>query len=581
MWDKIPKMLGDALTGSQRDFVTLECCANAPLYSKPDTQKEFLLWEVRRTENIHIELAEGVEQNHPWLYALFIKDQNVVRFPFNTGDSEVADSVSWGLIQQDLLTDDCLQRLRTMPRFSTASRSCLALIPQNIRDLAAVRPQNVSLGVHTPAFGFREAKVNVAEWQAFETTLRKGSVPRFRTVMRDMGKAANEGISLQGQKYRLYSVKTGASYVGSNYQGGSGKHRLEANSSMAMVRSRLTRTQPNKDRTFGIQGELLTVTAPLRNGTRDGFQVRDLSCLRQGLSYLPAQAIPYVRLEFDRAAEEADQVAFWRNNFAIPLGRAKGRLFLQYGLVHTSANAQNFVLGFSGHALRQFVARDLGDTSWHDDYLQNFVRFTSVGGETYTAFNNEKSSKVRHTLRDTSSGQYPAPQIVRLATYSVLTHGFGEKLGWSGANLLSFVAGVLEGFRAYIEEALQVDPLYGAPADRNTEQVRSAGTDGRYPHPIPAEALQAYKNAVRNCMQHPSATLFSWAAYVHANRQTLRAAVGGAAVSTVINSEELFLCAGVEKLLTEIYEDRTRHNKVVTRLNKLLTSGEWPSVIGW
>src|SRR6185503_19543084 len=116
---------------------------------------------------------------------------------------------------------------------------------------------------------------------------------------------------------------------------------------MAMLRSRLIRSLPNIDPTFGLQLELLTITAPLTNGNRDGFQVRDLSCLAPNLMYVPGQAVPYVRTMVDHAASADDQCTFWRNNFAIPLGRAKARLFLNYGLIHTSANAQNVVLGFT------------------------------------------------------------------------------------------------------------------------------------------------------------------------------------------------------------------------------------------
>ncbi|CAN0596087.1 unnamed protein product, partial [Laminaria digitata] len=140
---------------------------------------------------------------------------------------------------------------------------------------------------------------------------------------------------------------------------------------------------------------------------------------------------------------------FWRSQFTYPLGRAKARLFLNYGLIHTSANAQNFVLGFKGSTLKQFVLRDVGDTSWHDVFVTTYGK----GTEAESAFLRESKSDHVHTLKTTSSGDYPAPYIVRLAAWSLLTHGFGDKLSWTKPQLYKFVTGAFDGFMDYLIEA--------------------------------------------------------------------------------------------------------------------------------
>ena len=54
--------------------------------------------------DIKIELAEGVQQEHPWLYALLVQPR-FVRFPFNMGDTVTGDSVSWKTLVPRLIAD--------------------------------------------------------------------------------------------------------------------------------------------------------------------------------------------------------------------------------------------------------------------------------------------------------------------------------------------------------------------------------------------------------------------------------------------------------------------------------------------
>lgn len=309
IWDKIPKKCKHGVKTAPRDFVALECLANDSLYAKPDSMKMFLLWEVKRN-GVKIETSPNLSSKHPWVYKLFIQSQ-FVRFPFNTWDTEIGDSLSWATVRQNLLPNNFHERFSILPRWSTASRSSLALIPENANKLPVIVPGAVDLGERKRLQN--NAYVNVPEWKDCETK-------RFCSVVGQVGDAAGKmGIRLQPYsensacRYRLYSIKTGVTYVGSKNEGGFGKNRLEANCSMAMLRSKVIDSLPNKDNTFGVQTEILTITAPLAAGGQDGFQVRDLSCMWKTLSYVPCQSIPYAREGVDHAASNKAQSDFWRS----------------------------------------------------------------------------------------------------------------------------------------------------------------------------------------------------------------------------------------------------------------------------
>lgn len=594
IWDNIPTDCSNGLQGqATRDFCALECLANAPLYAKPDSQKEFLLWEAKNTDAIRIETTTGFATKHPWVKALFISE-DYVRFPFNTWDSGPSDSLSWLTINEELRAEKFEERLRILPRWSTASRSCLALIPEDASQLPTIAASDLDMGQR---FKLNDKpgkpSPNVPEWKAKNDH-------RFVTTVGDVGKAAAQTgckpTTLADTKYRLYSVKTGVNYVGSQEEGGFGKNRLEANCSMAMLRSEVIDAMPNQDLSFGVQTEVLTITAPSTmknkegNVVRDGFQVRDLSCLWPGTSYIPCQAIPYARKYFERASEPSDQCAIWRENFAITLGRAKARLFLNYGLIHTSANAQNFLLGFKGYELMQFVTRDVGDTSWHDNYLDRYFSGspTDVARLAFLSFQSEAHSAVRHVLHETSSNDYPPPHIVRLAANSVLTHDFGKVLienhAWTHAHLYSFATGILDGFKAYIQEALNLDAFYPEQAGELTDtKILAYGTEGKYPTPKPL--LTEYKQQVDQLLKVNATTLFAQAARVRARgseaiNNNADNAFGTAEdkIATLINAEEILLCTGIEKKLG-IALNTTSDHSIALQLDSLTEKGNWPKIV--
>jgi hypothetical protein len=652
-WKNIENWTRDALAQAPRNFCALECLANDPLYAKPDSQKMFILWAAKPDADIRMEVIPEIRAKHPWVLKLFMGQYygDFAHFiPFNTWDTERGESLSWERIEPSLLLYNSVRKMPRLPRWSTASRSCLVLIPEDPAKLPLIGSGEVDLGErHKLDIGIAGKEMsnpypNVPEWK--DDARREG---RFFNVVRDFAKAVGpEGIKLgrnpikpigpdnEECRYRLYSLKTGVSYVGSMNESKSGKHRLETNSSLAMVRSAVIRSAVNKDRTFGVLTEVLTVTAPLLRdpnppkdapdldvGARDGFQVRELTDMNQALDYMPAQTIPYARKSFDGLddatsakttlddAKSAKQCAFWRKAFAVPLGRAKARLFLNYGLVHMSANAQNFVLGFDGTKVRQFVARDLGDTSWHDEYLTKYFQgLQSFGDMVFRKFSDELPTKHAHTLRKPDEGAYPPPRILRLATQQVLTHAFGhileEKHHWNKALLYDLAAGVLDGFREYVEDALfdrtklyatddasnrlrnELKTLQGQPRTQKIQnefnRVQPHGQSGMFPpRPPTKEIVLAYTAEVDLALQQGSAeNRFKMANSVRQLGEALTpadfAALHKDTIDILISAEELFLCAGLELRLGTA-PGRTRDDKIAAKIRKLLENGNWPLII--
>lgn len=581
-WEAIPRACTEALSDAPRDWIALECMANEQAYAKPDTEKAFVIWEATRGDTIEVAEAENLAVDHPWLRALFLPGGGVVRFPFNSGDSGARDSISWESVEPNLRPD--VPHFWRMPRWSTASRSSVGLVPQLVGSLTALDAWPGAEARSPLQDNDPDIALNLAEWLALGTPgARPGEAGRFHNVVPNLGAAANAGLTRDLARYRLYSIKTGVNYVGSKFEGGDhGKHRLESNCMMAMLRSDVIRALPNRDSSFGVQLELLTIIAPLRNGLRDGFQVRDLSCLQENLSYIPGQAVPYGRRVVDLMAGHQEQCEFWRENFAVPLGRAKARLFLNYGLIHTSANAQNFVLGFRGRSLEQFVIRDLGDTSWHDDYIHRYLRVIERGRRVHAAFVQESRAGVRHVLHNTSSGQYPPPHIVRLAAYSLLTHRFGAGLGWNRQQQYRFISGIFDGFLSYVNEALGVGLNYPGHVAADSFDLDSALGVGRvasYPPGIGANP-QAYLDQINLLRQSSTAQLLARARWIREH--------GAANINSeprlqqLIGAEEALLCSAVERhLQDDVWDDELV--RIMGRLRDLFASAShrtaWPRIV--
>ena len=602
------------LSLAPRDICALECLANDPFFAKPDSQKVFVLWEARSDiqmlwdgdkliECIRIDMIHKARLNHRSVIDLFLGPK-FVRFPFNPYDTDQGESLSWYTILDEFKVDGWEKKILQLPRWSTASRSCFSLIPKRVETLPGIDekdiviPDRKSVSVQAAKSSFYW--VNVPEWND-----------------REEGRY----FQLQVGADRMYSVKTGVKYVGSTDESGANKHRLETNCFLAMARSKVIEDFAFKDPTFGIQSEVLTITAPCSNEVynellhkevtvafRDGFQVRDLSCLRANFQYMPCQALPYARNSFDMLQNDQveEQLDFWRKNFTVPLGRAKARLLLNYGLVHYSANAQNFLLGFEGNRVKQFVARDLGDTSWHDIYIENYFKPQlqgEMGGNkafrkfAYDTFCKEDKEAHAHTLwKPDGIGYYPPPRIMRLAANSVLTHRFAEMLRdkhmWSNLQVYKLATGMLDGFKEFMQEAFDWKaPLYphlpdGQDTTELDKKIKSYGVEGKFPTKTEAEHKQKYNAAIDLALTLPEADLFKLAAQVRKRGNSLEIAEKDKfrngdddSICTLLNAEELLMCAGLEiRLGTK--RGSARKDDINQKLGALLSgSRQWPKVV--
>lgn len=193
---------------------------------------------------------------------------------------------------------------------------------------------------------------------------------------------------------KCFSVKTGVNFVGKVNQSGDnagGKNRLETNSIDACLRSdlvtlfdRAAGRQQGADPHLLILKELLSITEFNADDPRelgDGMQVRDLSVLERDKHYLCPISIMYLDREMNsmtnryHQVESREWVEFWRDAYAIPLGRAKALLLLRYAMQMGSPNAQNYLIEFKAgndgnlDPTGRIVTRDLGDAQLHREVL--------------------------------------------------------------------------------------------------------------------------------------------------------------------------------------------------------------------
>jgi hypothetical protein len=558
--ERFQKLARDGRSG--RDWLFNECLANNWLYSKPDSQKPLLIWEVK-TAHAKVSAAPNLRNDHPWLHDMFLcadykdgwanKGGGWVRLPFNPWDATLGSSIGPGFVDDQAVE---YGNWFSISRWSTASRSNVALVPKTLPHAAPLMRGTKFDSKAIEAFSMSPRRshegVHLAEWN-------QGADGRFMDVVG--GKIGTFCGSAGGKPrrslvpHRLYSIKTGVDWVGSKSEASAGKNVLEANSELAMSRSdavrKIERARAKDDSTFRIQAELLTITVPalIGDGGFDGFQVRDLTCLHDGEDYLPGHAVPYTESAFSFKQPREKDVAFWVDNFAVPCGRAKARMFLEFGMIHSSANAQNFILAFprdgAGNGIVSFILRDIGDTYWHDDYIAHVLGTTSPAGR---ACVHEASTSHPHLLHRTSSSSYPAPHMVRVVAWSVMTHGFAEMLrdkrGWQTTDVLRFAQGLLDGFRNYTAEATNWSWTKPTPASKSDTNLYLAAVKGKYQFP-----RSNYKES------EVTSFLMTYAGKYQALAAGVRAVSNATPSPTLeqieqwIDAEEVALCASIEAQL--------------------------------
>ena len=600
--NNIIELMKLAVEDSPRSFIALECCANKITWAKPDLVGEFCLISVdyltesKNRFSIYLSdelLSKKTEPTNKWLMDLFLNDsrRDLMYVPFNY-ENQAKDPAY--LCQRKIKKE----LIYMLPMSQTASRSCVAFVQENLNHLVQKPIDQLSPPRRELVqFGDKNLYIAHSKWAELNKVLdakedTKFKVSRFSDNPMNLAvMTSKKGFTSNSKNARLFGLKTGVHYVGSELQGGVlGKSKLESNARLATVRSNILHALPVDDNSFDIQTELLTIVDSVGSQGIDlSFQVRDLSCFRADLDYLPAQSIPYVTEGFWRTkqkqnlvgknsdgyiASSADRALFWQENFAIPLGRAKAALFIKYGLMHSSANAQNFILGFDKNdRLKHFIMRDIGDTHWHDSFVRKHRR-----GDCFEGLTEDLSSHSPQTLFLPASGSYPAPEMLRLAAWSVATSGFGDM--FKSKDCMLFIGGILDGFRHYCQEyfaklssaaySIEYPNAPEGPKPDNEKKLLDLARDGFFPRKLGGDK-KVYQKALNYFSALSVEDLLSLAAWTSKSRIDLfsrhTSDTSGRGISSIgqqiITLEEICLCKAIEKLaLGQLSEHIPSHANV-------------------
>jgi hypothetical protein len=120
------------------------------------------------------------------------------------------------------------------------------------------------------------------------------------------------------------------------------------------------------DRVLGRDPGLVVVREVLgavARGSESGFLVRDLGPLADGSYWLPGLSVPFRGRAIARV-HGARFEEFWARHYADPVGRAKAKLLVRYGLEYDTPNPQNLLVQLDARLLPTgaIALRDLGDT---------------------------------------------------------------------------------------------------------------------------------------------------------------------------------------------------------------------------
>lgn len=342
-------------------------------------------------------------------------------FPYNYDDNSGASYVLGANMNEPVLAKVNARRLMAeLPRWSTASRSCIAAIGQDI-DLTEE---------NNAAWSHRD--VNNADASIYGPNFAQQRNPD-KTY--EKFKGDNDGLV-------FYSVKTGVEFVGKANQTASRKQFLESTSVQAMNRSNLVAwvRKNYQPLTTRYQIEILCVLLKSnptfkdmvdeadeadKNDLKqqfppdwDGFQVRDIGD-SAGEIWFPALAIPTQGKAFAKKLGEDDWVGFWEKHFARPLGRAKAELLALFGL-QLQGNSQNMLVAFQrNQPLQQstFIVRDIGDALLND-YFYDVLKTTDVAGEHFAKVWDAEGPDGAYVSTEVAETQNDAlPRMTRLGTH--------------------------------------------------------------------------------------------------------------------------------------------------------------------
>ncbi|MGK3962613.1 FYVE zinc finger domain-containing protein [Sorangium sp. So ce118] len=340
---------------------------------------------------------------------------------------------------------DATRLVSTLPRWSTASRSCISVFSTDGIDADEAYTYKTRERDDWP---FRNSK-NERE-KIYGATLGTGD-----TTHQDTTYSAVQ--SKKNSKTKFYSVKTGVQYVGTEEQKVNNKDLLEANSVHAMHRSELISRTIQQYSQAALEAryqiEILTVLIKGQYADWDGYQIRDIGD-SDGEIWFPLLALPSQGRAFAKQwGGDDDWVGFWGRNFARPLGRAKAEMLVYFGLQHMTANAQNMLVAFDrarGRKAKCVILRDVGDTLYNDHF---FAALQGARSYYKAAWDEEVGDPLGVTLSSEIGGGYEDPYMTRIATIPIFFFPpfMGGDIGSSGKPAKILAAWAIQHNRAFIE----------------------------------------------------------------------------------------------------------------------------------
>jgi hypothetical protein len=411
--------------------------------------------------------------------------QYFVVMPYNASDNSRESTALGTTLSQYERRAGAARLDATLRRWSTASRSSVALISENGVDWGKLYKYRSGENY----WKFRPRATDPAS--IFGEDVEKGE-----TIF----SKAQSQPSLTTCKF--YSVKAGVQYIGSDSQSAFEKTSIK-NTGRTMKRSELIHavrgTLKEDSLKAGYQVEILGVqldTTLADDAARlklDGFEVRDISPSPEEV-WFPALAIPGSGKAFAQAwaGDGVNWVDFWKRNFAEPLGRAKAEMLAFFGLQHMTSGAQNMLIAFDrrkpGSASTRVILRDFGDTLLNDHAFAVLARPDTPFCEAW-AFEEDADDGI--TLgKGRIGGFYGDPKMTRTGTTIVFFFPRFQKV-----DLESDAAGILATWGIALNEAfLQYfrDKL-GYTADWQVPD----GSNEKTPHYFPSVFRKDYAHRMK------------------------------------------------------------------------------------
>ncbi|HEY8559094.1 MAG TPA: hypothetical protein VIL74_01730 [Pyrinomonadaceae bacterium] len=331
--------------------------------------------------------------------------------PFNYDDNGSKSKAIGTNLTAGIFPDVDAERLdQELKRWSTASRSTIAAFPP-------VPDKNFYLTPH---------REKPKEWSLRPPTELNWTDqidgPKNGQALRRFQKESGNAAA------KYYSVKTGVQFVSRADQSDHKKDLLEENSIHAMNRSNLIKATINR-LTLGrfearYQIEVLCILVK-KDQKFDGIQIREISDAAIDDIWFPALTIPTHGKAFvDHWAPGQNWISFWRDNFAIPMGRAKGEMLLYFGMQHMTSNAQNFLCAFDRNdkngKLKHLILRDIGDTLYNDHLFKELNEIDPLYKKEWEHEDGDKEFGV--TLKS-ALGSYQMPLMTRIGGSIVFFFG--------------------------------------------------------------------------------------------------------------------------------------------------------------